>query len=111
MANLGIGSIIKFAVNVDGIGEKYVSDNDVDLTCDFYIQDNYSAGVVTVEKSDMVPGEEGDTNIYFAAVDTSILSEGKLMCATSISYTDSDLQTEIVEKVQTQTGVNLIDIK
>lgn len=110
MASLVKGSKIKFAVNIDGLGEKYASDPDVGLVCDFYIQDNYQAGTVQVTKSEMVPDEEGDTNIYYAAVDTTSLSEGKLMCATTVSYTDEDLQTQIVERVQSPTGVTLISI-
>ncbi len=110
MATLVRGSKIKFAVNIDGLGEKFVSDPDVDLSCDFYIQDAYQAGTVTITKDQMVPDEEGDTNIYYAAVDTATLGEGKLMCATSVTYQDEDLNTEIIERVQTNTGVNLITI-
>ena len=110
MATVVKGSKIKFKVDIDGLGEQFVSDEGVNVSCDFYIQDAMSRGVVTITKADMVPDEEGNTNIYYCLVDTESLSAGKMVCATSVSYTDPDLNKIVVEKVQTSTGVNIITI-
>lgn len=111
MATVVKGSKIKFAVNIDGLGEQFVSDTSVNLSCDFYINGNYAAGKVTVNKEEMVPDEEGNCNKYYCLVDTALLEPGKMLCATSVTYTDEDLKKTVVEKVQTNTGVNIIDIE
>lgn len=111
MSTVVKGSKIKFAVQVDGLGEKFLSDEDVNIKCEYYIQNSYSPdAVVTINKADMVADEEGNTNIYYAAVDTTPLSSGKLHCITTITYPDENLQTDITEKVNTGTGVNIIEV-
>ena len=84
MENLIKGEKDLFELEVEGLVGSYLTDPEVETHLVFYIRGRRGQGEVSA--STVVPAEEGRTNKFYVAVDTSQLPEGEMMCEISVQY-------------------------
>ena len=60
-SNIGLGSRFKMLIHIDGLGDAHLSDDDVDISAEFYINGKYNSRSYLVEKSDMTMVESEST--------------------------------------------------
>ena len=60
-SNIGLGSRFKMLIHIDGLGDAHLSDDDVDISAEFYINGKYNSRSYLVEKSEMTMVESEST--------------------------------------------------
>ena len=114
MSTVGRGTKIKISLEVNGLGEKTLKDNDVDFKITFYAKNRDSAvsGYYVVNKGDAGKAfaSAEDENVYHIICDTTGLDLGTVGATLEVTYTDEDTNVELTEILQLTSDVKLIDV-
>lgn len=97
MAKIGLGSVVKVVVNVEGLTTQMLTDDSVDINAYFYGEDNASKKVV-INKSQMVNEDEQPTNTLFCIVPTSSLATGNLTAEIEVKYPVEGSEDKLVQR-------------
>lgn len=87
------GSRPKLLINVEGLTDKHLSDDEVSMTASFYVKGKRSTMEYSIDKIDMYPyyesEEQTETNTYLAYVETNDMPAGRLVCELYIKFIET----------------------
>ena len=114
MQPIGKGSKFLFKLDVNGLGELSLADNDVDFKVDFFARQTKDSQVKNY--SSVKKGEAGkafptddDDDAYFVVCDTKNLDLGNVGGTLTVWYTDEDTEARLKEIIPLTSQVVVID--
>ena len=108
METITQGEVNVFLLELEGFTENYLTDDDVSFKAEFFVSGKRHLASYVIEKANMVPADDGQTDNYLCAVETANFPEGELVCEFHVEYPNSLVAKTLIGKPFISTGCRIV---